>query len=58
MAAHEQGGGRSYDRFYPISIAVKGECGDDRAVQLGLIEAIFLVIHKIIVGCPSRVAAG
>ncbi len=22
MAAHEQGGGRAYDRFYPISIAI------------------------------------
>ena len=26
MAAHEQGGGRSYDRFFPISVAIVGEC--------------------------------
>lgn len=27
VAAHEKGGSRSYDRFYPISVAIIGECG-------------------------------
>lgn len=42
MAAHEVGGGRAYNRFYPISVAIIGKCGRGCATDRG--EAVFVVI--------------
>jgi len=44
MAAHEQGGGRSYDRFYPISIATVYEAR--RGYPADRDEAVFGVQTK------------
>ena len=58
MAAHEQGGGRSYDRFYPISIAIIGECGRGRPADQG--ETVLVVISKRVVAAftdaPGQIA--
>ena len=50
MAAHEQGGGRSYDRFYSISIAIIGERGRGCPADRG--EAVFVVISEGV--CAAR----
>ena len=44
VAANEQGGGRSYDRFYPISIAIIYEAGRGCSSDRG--EAVFVVISE------------
>ena len=49
MLADEQRGGRAHHRFYPVPVAIVGECGQDCTVLLGLIEPVFGVIGEIIV---------
>ena len=57
MLADEQRGGRAQHRFYPVSVAIVGECGQDCPVLLGLGEPVFGIIQEIIVICACGIVA-
>jgi hypothetical protein len=57
MMAGEQRGGKTYHRFYPVSIAIVGERGQDFPVLFGLGEPVFGIIGEIIVIRACGIAA-